>query len=342
MKNHISYICLLLLILGCQVSDDRENTPSEQAAFSKQPVTFDHLFGVDAYGSTQAWVIGFEGTILHTSNGGESWERQKSPVDADLLDVWFVDDKTGWIIGSVGTILKTTDGGTIWIKQNSGSHERLLDICFTDKNTGWVTGTMGSILHTTDGGTTWVNLGFGEDRYYNGVFFIDSQKGWIVGEYSTLFHTEDGGRSWVRQECPDIMPVDMPGDFPPPPPHLYGVFFRDAATGWATGMDGIIIVTEDGGKNWRKLPANVEFTLFKIKVIGNKGWVVGDRGQYLISSDGGDVWDNRQDTIRTRFWLRDMEFTDENHGWIVGGLGTIFKTDDGGNTWNMISGIAIQ
>jgi len=340
--SYFKYLCLLLLILGCRGSVEEGSTVPKKAPFSRPFVTMENLFGVEAYGRDNAWVVGFEGTILHTTDGGLNWETQKGPENVDLYDASFVDAQRGWSVGKFGTILHTTDGGKNWIKQESGTKERLFDVCFIDTHRGWVVGTMGTILHTKDGGKSWVNQGIGEDRYYNSVFFIDAKRGWIVGEYNFIYHTEDGGEEWVRQECEELIPEEPEDDFPPPPPHLYGVYFSDTETGWATGMDGIIIKTEDGGKTWKRLKTDAEFTLFKVAVIGNKGWAIGERGQYLISDDRGNRWEKQMDVIRTRFWMRDMVFTDAQHGWIVGAFGTILHTEDGGSNWKMISGIFIQ
>jgi len=335
------YFCLLFLAIGCTDSKDEGKVNSEAALPRKKIVTFENLFGVASYGSNNAWLVGYEGIILHTRDGGLNWETQKAPIKTDFYDVSFIDSQKGWITGKTGTILHTTDGGKNWRQQASHTEQRLFDAHFVNARTGWAVGTWGTILHTTDGGETWMKQGPGEDRYYNGLFFIDDQRGWIVGEYAQLLHTENGGQDWVKQECQEIIPEEPELDFASPPPNLYGVYFISPDTGWATGMDGIIIKTEDGGKNWRRLIADAEFAIYKISVIGNKGWAIGDRGEYLVSHDSGNTW-KKQNTIKTKFWLKDMILVDQNHGWIVGAYGTILNTSDGGRSWNMISGTFLQ
>ena len=110
------FLCLLLLTLGCRSSIEEEKAVPRKTPFSKPFITIEHLFGVEAYGEGNAWVVGFEGTILHTSNGGVNWEAQKGPGNADLYDVSFIDAQTGWIVGKFGTILHTIDGGKKWNK----------------------------------------------------------------------------------------------------------------------------------------------------------------------------------------------------------------------------------
>jgi photosystem II stability/assembly factor-like uncharacterized protein len=124
-----------------------------------------------------------------------------------------------------------------------------------------------------------------------------------------------------------------------PMPALYGVHFLNADTGLIIGADGIILKTDDGGKKWRKLQSNCDVPLYGVEMVGNKGWIVGNRGFYLSSHDGGDTWQVKDGLIKTRFWLKEVSFIDENNGWIVGAMGTLAHTADGGESWKLISGM---
>ena len=57
------------------------------------------------------WIAGDYGTILHTSDGGNSWGKQSSGTSNLLWSVYFADPVHGWIAGDKGTILATMDGG---------------------------------------------------------------------------------------------------------------------------------------------------------------------------------------------------------------------------------------
>jgi hypothetical protein len=59
------------------------------------------------------WVIGDGGTILHTANGGQSWEVQESGTSFDLNDICITDENNGWICGESGIILHTGNGGMV-------------------------------------------------------------------------------------------------------------------------------------------------------------------------------------------------------------------------------------
>lgn len=80
----------------------------------------------------------------------------------------------------------------------------------------------------------------------NDLFFIDPLHGWAVGDRGTLWTTSDGGNQWF------LVPLSIDAD-------LYSVHFINPNLGIIVGGSllsstqngrGIILRTEDGGKNW--------------------------------------------------------------------------------------------
>ena len=104
---------------------------------------------------------GDSGTILRTTDGGNSWVPQSSGTANMLFGVSFIDANTGTAvggscgIGGESTILRTTDGGGTWIKQANPGTICLFKVSLTDANTGTAVGDGGVILRTTNGGDTW-------------------------------------------------------------------------------------------------------------------------------------------------------------------------------------------
>jgi photosystem II stability/assembly factor-like uncharacterized protein len=64
------------------------------------------------------WAAGHDGVILHSSDGGKRWARQRDgrpdAADVPVLDVWFEDDRNGYAVGAFGLLLRTADGGAKW------------------------------------------------------------------------------------------------------------------------------------------------------------------------------------------------------------------------------------
>jgi len=122
------------------------------------------LFGVYFTDANTGTVVGTDGAILHTTNGGATWTRQISGVTNDLMDVFFTTADTGTVVSGNfeyqylgGTILRTTNGGTTWKKQEIPTQNALRNVFFTNANTGTAVGRKGTILHTTTGGDPLVN-----------------------------------------------------------------------------------------------------------------------------------------------------------------------------------------
>ena len=60
------------------------------------PDILEDIFFIDA---NNGWVVGENGIILHTTNGGDSWGIQTSGTEEKLLSVSFADSAVGWIVG---------------------------------------------------------------------------------------------------------------------------------------------------------------------------------------------------------------------------------------------------
>jgi len=109
------------------------------------------MFSVHFVNHSHGWVAGW-GNILHTSDGGQTWEEQMSGVNHHLLGINFTDEDHGWAVGEYGTILFTNNGGDIWSQDNSGTLSWLYSIHFSTPDHGWIVGQTGTILHTDAGG----------------------------------------------------------------------------------------------------------------------------------------------------------------------------------------------
>jgi hypothetical protein len=65
---------------------------------------------VHFYDAQIGWAVGDNGTILKTSNGGNTWSRQRRETSHWVRFVYFTDYLNGWLVGHNGTILHTSTG----------------------------------------------------------------------------------------------------------------------------------------------------------------------------------------------------------------------------------------
>ena len=104
------------------------------------------------------WAIAALGVIVHTTDGGKTWQRQTVPGGIYLSKISFADRQNGWIAGWPnytwdldGAFLHTSDGGETWVVEPEplfkGQWE---DIYFLDKDHGWACGWGGRILKYTN------------------------------------------------------------------------------------------------------------------------------------------------------------------------------------------------
>ena len=99
------------------------------------------------------WAVGDKGTILHTEDGGQSWEAQSSGTTNDLRSIFGTSDGAQlWAVGDKGTILHYTAQAGRWEEQSSGATDGLSSIFGTNDGAQlWAVGGSlfgsGTILH---------------------------------------------------------------------------------------------------------------------------------------------------------------------------------------------------
>src|SRR5205085_8392724 len=138
------------------------------------------LAGLRFADASHGWVYGEAGALFATSDGGETWARQRVPTRHLLLGASFLDARTGWLSGGGLTLLTTTDGGLNW---RAGTVYSPADSPASQSRS------------EAEGADARTQVATTSQRL-NAVSFADALTGWAVGEGGAIFLKRDGGRPW--------------------------------------------------------------------------------------------------------------------------------------------------
>ena len=361
----IFYLLILYLLIAFDIPAQWTN---------KNPVPDNNnLKNVFFINNNIGWIVGSDGYIVKTTNGGLNWVQQNGGTNYYLTRVRFVDENNGWVVGESGIILKTTNGGDTWIDQNIGTAGNLLDVKFISNTTGWIVGWEGTILKTTDGGNTWIFQNTLNNYDLFSIDFIDDSVGVSVGvtnadvsptetDSSIILKTTNGGLTWIKKG------EDLPQAITGWTMGFLTVDFIDDSTafaggGWYGSGNGYALAkSTDGGENWfwsqstlfsknfKKNNTLLDFGYAGIQDIYFKdtenGYLTIGCNEYgteiKITADGGENWVNKYYNPEW-YDLYSVFVTSSGKGWAVGQAGQMFTTEDNGTTWSQqLSGYGVD
>jgi photosystem II stability/assembly factor-like uncharacterized protein len=342
--------------------------------------TGNDLFDVQFVNDSVGWAGGAFGTLLKTTDGGDTWQMHNLNRNDAVARILFTSESNGWILAGTADavsynahhLLHTSDGGTTWEEQITSDSIDFRAISFADSLTGCIVGTRehiwhANIFHTVDGGLHWSETVIDTLGPLYDIDFVDSQNGWAAGN-SGLMRTYDGGENWTI-----VRPLGL---------SLFTcISFVDQNSGWAGGVplefgiNGRMVHTTDGGTTWSLLPGISTFDLRRLKfsnaaegcaldywgdpiystqdsgrtwfrslelgirwsgafndfeIFGDKMWAVGNGGHLCYSTDNGASWRVQIGGQYADF--SGIRMADSLHFWAFNVYGTM-KSSDGGYSW---------
>ncbi len=292
------------------------------------------LFAMDFPDNNTGYSVGAFGTIIKTSDAGNSWEQLTSNSQTTLLSVDFINTVEGYAGGFNQLLKKTTDGGIVWTDiqlPREGQFDSLfsiMDIEFVSSNTGFVLGFFqleSKIWKTTDGGFTWNTQTTAGANYLNTLHFLDENNGYAAGGSlgSEIIKTTDGGSVWELVQFYDY-------------PALSDIYFINQTTGIAAGENGCIIMSTNSGLNWIQTGSPSSMDISTILFINeNSGFGIGSGNVFLKTINGGVNWTEENYGWSTYRSFMDAVVTPEGkiHG--AGLYGILLKSDNGGINWEI-------
>ncbi len=321
--NTLTFFCIFFTV---------DKVISQEHWFPVSSPTTQRLVRLHFVDNLIGWAAGNSGTILHTTNGGESWEIQNTNITSNIVDVFFLDRNRGWALAwslenPTGTIiLKTSNGGDEWIAENYPEESKFMKkIFFNDSLNGVMGGNPNAFVYTNDGGFEWnpvsidsgllsnlpvLNFNFFNDEYG----FANGGKFDISG---VIWKTINGGRNW------NSMAVG--------PEPIQEIFIFDSLNAIGVGGDfeyGTGVVrTKNAGKSWEYTSLNVFGVALALSFrTPAEGWAcLGSAQQFVVTYDSGKTWSQVPTPDNSE--IIDLAFTDSLHGYAVGDSGVIYKYD---------------
>jgi photosystem II stability/assembly factor-like uncharacterized protein len=244
----------------------------------------------------QGWAVGHEGAVLHSADGGVTWERQldatritallveryanpatpddpaaqqlqKSaaglaawPADKPLLDVWFEDEKKGFAVGAFNLILRTEDGGKHWAPWlDHVDNPKGLHLYAIRPAGGsiFIVGEQGLVLRLDRERQRFVRKALP----YEGTLFgvVGTQDMVLVfGLRGHAFRSTDGGANWARVETGTAAGLSS------------AVVCADGSVFLASQAGEVLLSTDDGA-SFGRVKTSVQVPVFAIAEAGHSG-----------------------------------------------------------------------
>lgn len=227
----------------------------------------------------QLWAGGHDGVIVHSADGGDSWQAQRRdpyvlaagarPTDHDplqgapVLDIYFSDAKNGIAVGAYSLMLVTHDGGATWTPKQAIAASKAPEAPAAPMQ--------GDIFSQED-----LQLDEESDPHLNAVANAGPGVMVIVGERGTFLRSSDGGESWQRLGFP------YKGS-------MFGVIGLGNGHLLAYGLRGNVYETRDLGSNWSKVETQGNASLMGGTALDNGGVVLAGVNGTLLSRPAADA-----------------------------------------------------
>lgn len=280
---------------------------------------------VEFVNGTHGWIVGENGTlsregiILHTTDGGHTWDLQLYDETQPFRRISIINDSTIWVAG-LGSLFYSTDSGQVWNQTVVTDGRSGLGVSFLNRTHGWA-GTGHTLYRTTDTGQTWQkDSAWTFEDTPKKVIFVTTMIGYIGGFFG-VYKTNDGGLTWYQQY--------QDNNF------LGSINIINETEGWLVGDNTLAHMTD--GETWKRMPIPYDPETFPRVpyfhdiqfVTPDHGWIGGVYPPLMHTQNGGRTW-YVQTMPEEVDGLSSIYFFNSTHGWAVGHEGLIILTVSGG------------
>ncbi|RLJ17577.1 hypothetical protein DJ030_13475 [bacterium endosymbiont of Escarpia laminata] len=307
--------------------------PIERNAFKRLPVIAQSLNDLHVLpDGAHLWVVGSEGLILHSRDGGNCWAPQTFPGGPEIPEKAVDRCDLRWqpelpsLISNANAAVDKRPPLTKKIPPKKVPEPTELDVRQEPpvqevQPAGKVEPVEPSPVQSVIEPVVEVEKQIPD---LLSVHFVDAANGWVVGERGLILVTRNGGENWAVQTS------GVDGS-------LRKVQFADVEHGWVLEGKGVVpgrdlLSTRDGGTTWGRTASDIIAFFFLDE---KRGWAVTDSGQLLATGNGGQDWRNMEVKARLSS-VQSIQFIDADRGWMMGHEGSVRATGDGGKSWTTL------
>ena len=193
MKETFTYLKIFIALFACLFSSQLFSQWIQQV--SGVNVSLNDVYCID---QNNVIVVGNNGTILKTTNGGTNWVLKNSGTTEPIVKVVFPTATIGYAIATnyvnnivQNRLLKSTDGGESWSSITNADSSKIADISFYDSTTLYIISD--GLKKSIDGCTTFTDIN--APANIRKIKFINAQVA-FASTADKLYKTVDGGTTW--------------------------------------------------------------------------------------------------------------------------------------------------
>jgi photosystem II stability/assembly factor-like uncharacterized protein len=279
-----------------------------------------------------ATVVGQDGLIMRTENGGLNWQIQDAGITnvlnaMDFIsygDVSSVTETLLIAVGENGVILKSTDNGTTWNIKTNVTTENLNDIAIYSPDLIYICGNNGTLLRSVDLGETFELITVPVTTNLNSITFSGPQT--VVTRINAVI-AGDSGTILVTPNAYDWTQVNSGTS-----ENLYAITFSGVQA-ICTGANGTIVTSNDDGQSWIPAVSGVTSNIYDVKYLSTMvAMASSENGLMLRTEDGGVTWTPINTPVEADLFA--VNFANDMVGISTGSEGTEIYSIDGGLTWS--------
>ncbi len=332
-------------------------TPSLPIPAGFQPVSLSAISESDFWvlgRSACATVTGCPSEILHTTNGGRSFQRIPAPVTVYLTgagtggpptvsDLRFANASDGWAFGD-GPAYVTHDGGAHWYELDSnwtvmqiepganGWVYATVEICSSPEDT---TGCADFVMRSPAHSDAWGQLSIPGNPTGRPVIGVHGDSVWVMYFERTTglaFTSHDDGEVWQHAAMP--CEPDLGGNFYPVSTTVIWAFC-------ATGTQGGAALSTNAGTTYTVTegPPNDFWNGSMVAALSSREAFVGAGNSPIqVTNNGGQTY-RTLSQFPSALWIG---FTDSKVGYVISDdqdtlASQLWRTSDAGSTWTAVS-----